>query len=114
MKFAKFDKTLTLAANFKCRGQKGSQIGVKPDGSILVRLKGKDMSELHERVFDRDGWVCVEGKDIWQIGCSGPLELSHDVPRGRGGSDTEENTHVRCKKHHMLRDNVYVKLRSSE
>lgn len=105
MKFAKFDKELTRAAGFK---DKRSKIGLRPDGSQLVRLAGADMSALHDEVFERDGWRCKDGS-MGINHCDGPLELSHDIPRGKGGSDTAENTHCRCQKHHRLRDNREVK-----
>jgi 5-methylcytosine-specific restriction endonuclease McrA len=63
-----------------------------------IRLKGKAMGELRKQVFARDGNCCVEcGSTYW-------LELSHEIPRSLGGSDTPENTKCRCKKHHIARD----------
>lgn len=102
MRFAKFSASLTKIAHFKDRR---SKIGIRHDGSMLVRLAGKDMEALREEVFERDG-CCVEfaGPYATENHCMGKLELSHDIPRGRGGSDTPENTHCRCTKHHRLRD----------
>lgn len=63
-----------------------------------IRLKGKKMKALRERVFERDGYRCVEcGSTFW-------LELSHNKPRGRGGADTEDNLACRCKICHVRRD----------
>jgi 5-methylcytosine-specific restriction endonuclease McrA len=63
-----------------------------------IRLKGKAMSQLREQAMERDGGRCVEcGSTFW-------LELSHDIPRGRGGSDVLENVHMRCKRDHIKRD----------
>ena len=114
MRFAKFDKTLTAAAKFK---DKRSKIGLRPDGSQLVRLAGRDMEELRNEASNRDNWRCVEaiGGNVYSpLGqyCEGPLELSHDIPRGRGGSDVIDNVHMRCNKHHRMRDNREVQLRS--
>lgn len=84
-----------------------------------IRLKGRAMSQLRERVFARDKG-CVDAGKIMKPGlvlddhpgvsapvvysCAGPLELSHDKPRSLGGEDTEENCYVRCQRHHRLRD----------
>ncbi len=63
-----------------------------------TRLNAKGMAKLRSRVFSRDGGRCVEcGSRYW-------LELSHIIPRGRGGSDTESNTRVLCKKCHVAYD----------
>jgi len=63
-----------------------------------IRLHGQAMSDLRRRVFDRDGNCCVDcGGTNW-------LELSHNIPRGCGGSDTEENTACRCRACHIKLD----------
>ena len=111
-KWARIDKEGTQGAGFL---DKRSWIGFNSKDERYVRLFGKDMMALREKVFDRENWICYEylkapfGKGP---SCSGGLELSHDIPRGRGGSDTPENTHCRCRKHHRILDNMQVKLRS--
>ena len=101
MRFARYNEELTKAAGFKDRR---SRIGVTFSGSMLVRLAGRDMMALHDEVFERDK-DCVDRFQEPLMGeCSGPHELSHDVPRGRGGSDTPENTKRRCQRHHRFRD----------
>lgn len=99
MRFARFSKDLTKAAKFKDRR---SKIGIRFDGTQLIRLAGKDMENLHAVVFDRDRFRCVD--QGLRFDCEGPLELSHNVSRGRGGSDTPENTNPRCRKHHIYKD----------
>jgi hypothetical protein len=95
MRFAQEKKYLTEDAHFL---DPRSKIGLRADGSPLIRLFGKDKSLLHDRVFERDKHQCVEcGSTYW-------LQLSHDVPLGQGGSDTEENTHCRCITCHTKRD----------
>lgn len=58
-----------------------------------IRLKGKDMSELRAFVFERDEFTCQECRRrvLWHL-----AHLAHIVGRGRGGSDTAENTRVLC------------------
>lgn len=63
----------------------------------IIRLRCKQMSELRERVLERDK-ACVDcGRTYW-------LEMSHDIPRSLGGSDTLENCHMRCRPCHRKRD----------
>lgn len=95
MKWAHESKDLTAEAHFQDRR---SVIGLRPDGSPHVRLFGEDMTLLRRKVFKRDGGACVDcGSRYW-------LQLSHDIPRGQGGSDIEENTHPRCVTCHKRRD----------
>lgn len=106
MRFAKFDRELTKAAKFKDRR---SKIGRRADGTLLVRLAGKDMQNLRDKAFElyqEDGiTMCWDHTFSWQTNtCKGPLELSHDKPRGQGGSDVIENVRPRCRYHHRLRD----------
>jgi hypothetical protein len=111
MRFATKSVPLTKEAHFLDRR---SVIGRRMDGSLHVRLFGRDMIALHERVFERDGHRCVDcgwpyaGRswtycELVQRGDI-HLELSHNIPRGRGGSDTEENTACRCRICHRKRD----------
>lgn len=94
MRFANKSVMLTRDAHFQ---DPRSVIGRRADGTLHIRLFGEDMTLLRKKVFKRDGGACVDcGSREW-------LQLSHDDPRGRGGSDTEENTAVRCTKcHHKL------------
>lgn len=63
-----------------------------------IRLDSRRMKKLYQRVMERDGFRCVDcGSAYW-------VELSHDLPRSLGGSDTEENCHSRCKRCHIKRD----------
>ena len=62
-----------------------------------IRLDAAGMKKLRQAVFLRDQ-RCVDCGSMWW------LELSHDIPRSLGGSDTERNCHVRCKRCHIKRD----------
>lgn len=59
-----------------------------------ITLKGKKYADLKKKVFDRDGWQCVE--------CGSPvcLTLAHIEHAGLGGGkgpgDTMENTRCLC------------------
>lgn len=98
MRFAKYSEHLTKEARFK---DARSKIGLRWDGTERVVLKGKDMSDLRRRVFERDEWTCI----IRDNRCSGPLELSHWPPRSKSeGSDIESQCFVRCQFHHRLLD----------
>ena len=100
MRFAKYSDALTKEARFK---DKRSKIGIRWDGTQRVVLKGKDMTDLRERVFERDKWTCVDA--YWGSQCKGPLELSHWPPRSKSeGSDTLEGTSCRCQRHHRMLD----------
>lgn len=100
MRFASYSKDLTAKARFK---DSRSKIGLRWDGTERVVLKGKDMSDLRQRVFERDKWACVDA----ELGdrCMGKLELSHWPPRSKsGGSDVFSQCSCRCTKHHRLLD----------
>lgn len=101
MRFARYSKELTKAARFKDRR---SRIGLRSDGTPIVRLAGKDMSKLREDVFEFFNYTCIDRSLVRLNDCHGPLELSHQIPRGRGGSDEFENVRPRCQKHHRMRD----------
>ena len=80
---------------------------VSLDGKLY--LKGKDLSAMRERVFERDGWRCVDRNVPGS--CDGPLQLSHRIRKSSGstpenslGSDDFENLCVRCLYHHRLHD----------
>lgn len=99
MRFARYSADRTAKARFK---DSRSKIGLRWDGTERVVLKGKDMSDLRRRVFERDKWTCVECE---YSNCKGPLELSHWPPRSKsGGSDVDSQCSVRCQKHHRLLD----------
>ena len=98
MRFARYSKELTAKARFK---DSRSKIGLRWDGTERVVLKGKDMSDLRRRVFERDQWTCVDS----DTRCAGPLELSHQPPRSKSeGSDSMAGTKCRCQFHHRLLD----------
>lgn len=100
MRFAKYSENLTREARFK---DSRSKIGLRWDGTERVVLKGKDMIALHDRVFERDKWTCVDSD--YGDRCQGPLELSHWPPRSKSeGSDTLAGTACRCMKHHRILD----------
>lgn len=102
MRFAKFDRGLTKAAKFQ---DKRSKVGIRADGTLRFDLAGFDKCELRNKVFDRDGWACVELPDSGLNNCSGPLELSHWPPMSKsGGSDEMATCFCRCRKHHRLLD----------
>lgn len=48
-------------------------------------------SAVRERVYERDGWVCVF------CGLSGDLTLDHIYPWSLGGSDDEDNLQTACR-----------------
>jgi len=74
------------------RGEPVIRSGV-PGNLGRIRLKGEALTALRRRVFERDGWKCCEcGRGCsWATG-----HLAHIIGRGRGGSDTEENTRLLC------------------
>lgn len=112
VKFAKYSPTLTKEAGFKDRR---SKIGIRPDGTLRYDLSGIDKGDLREKVFERDGWACVELPDTGVNNCSGPLELSHWPPMSKsGGSDEMKSCFTRCRKHHRLLDNNQVQLRNHD
>ncbi len=68
-----------------------------------VRLKGKAMGDLRERVYKRD-----EGKCVWcghnvilERGHWWSMHLSHERSKGANGPDTEENTRCECLNCHI-------------
>jgi len=77
----------------------------------IVRLYGKDMAELRHRVYERDAGRCqfVESNGFLcgkRLPFDGSVfvraHLAHIVGRGRGGSDTAENTRLVCYFHHIV------------
>ena len=63
----------------------------------IIRLDRDAMIRLRTIVFGRDKYRCVRcGTQVtWMTG-----ELAHIEGRGRGGSDTEQNTETCCGKCH--------------
>ena len=59
-----------------------------------IRLKGKKLYDLYERVFERDNYTC-QNPD-----CPGGWQLDkaphHVIFKSQGGSDTEENLLTLC------------------
>ena len=77
----------------------------------VVRLTGKDMTQLRVDMFVRDKSCCVVcGK--WCRFDADPLDpldprsghMAHIVPRSRGGSDTLENVRLLCRDDHLIGD----------
>ena len=58
-----------------------------------IRLKGEALAALRRQRFNCDGWRCVDclRSVSWVSG-----HLAHVISRGRGGSDTLENTRTKC------------------
>jgi hypothetical protein len=86
----------------ECQGLSQMSDGTYTDAAFPkhrpIRLDAKGMAKLRSQAVTRDGGRCVDcGGRYW-------LELSHDIPRGRGGSDVLENVHLRCKKCHVAYD----------
>jgi hypothetical protein len=70
-----------------------------PSRRPKIRLDGQGMKQLREYVFNRSGAQCensVEGERCQSRIYWGSFHLSHIVARGRGGSDTPENTLACC------------------
>lgn len=68
-----------------------------------LRLKGKKLYDLYDRVFDRDNYLCVE--------CgSNQLDRAphHKIFKSQGGEDTEENLVTLCVKCHGLAHGINI------
>ncbi len=64
----------------------------------------KEWREIRQKVFIRDKGLCQECKREGIIRASGKYAVvDHIIPRNRGGSDTEENLELMCKKHHDIK-----------
>lgn len=64
-----------------------------------IRLSGPEMAELRQEVFARSGGRCenaIEGCRCASRISWGSFHLAHLESRGRGGSDTLENTLAAC------------------
>lgn len=74
-----------------------------------VILRGEDMRQFRLKIFRRAGGRCEVMKGSKRCNVYAPWdgfghgELSHEVHRGRGGSDVESNVLWSCKKHHDQR-----------
>jgi len=87
---------------------KRSAVYVRKDGSLRIRLFGKDKSNLRDECFTRDGWDCVD--DQTALSCEGLLEMSHQPPiSDPEGSDEIDKVRTRCKKHHAEFDHHAVR-----
>lgn len=98
---AKVDPAATRLMKFQ---NKHSFVSV--EGKLYLR--GKDLSAMRERVFERDKGCIDRTADRT---CFGPLQLSHKIRKSSGstkenslGSDDYENLCVRCTYHHRLYD----------
>ena len=98
MRWAHLDASATKAAKFKDRR---SWVGYNSKGRYQ-RLFGKDMVNLRHQAMERDDYCCVDCLE--PVVMTGPLELSHNIPRSLGGSDTLDNVNIRCRRHHRKRD----------
>ncbi len=71
-------------------------------GADHVKLSPHNYRKLREKVFDRDGWQCVE------CGTTHNLTLSHKIHKGMGGGrgpgDTMDNTRCLCMSCHDLEE----------
>ena len=72
---------------------------------MRTRLKGDDLTALRLQRFDMDGWRCRTcGRKVdddlpdWH---PRKAQLRHIEGRGRGGSDTIENTETSCGECHF-------------
>lgn len=75
----------------------------------IIRLTGEDLTDLRRRVFFRDNYRCVRcgTRVTWNTG-----ELAHREGRGRGGSDTDENTETCCHRCHGVNEHNPKSVRS--
>jgi len=79
-------------------------------GKDHVKLKGAQYVKLANKVFDRDGWECIE------CGTSQNLTLAHRIHKGMGGSagpgDTMDNCQTLCMQCHINEEmNINGKLK---
>lgn len=74
----------------------------KKPGADHIKLSPHKYRQLREKVFDRDGWQCVE------CGTTQNLTLSHKIHKGMGGKngpgDTMDNTQCLCMSCHDLEE----------
>lgn len=57
---------------------------------VQARAPGAIGPTLRTRIYERDGWVCVE------CGTDEDLTIDHRMPRSRGGANDEENLQTMC------------------
>jgi hypothetical protein len=104
-------KRLTAEARasgrFKCRQ---SKIGIRGDGTQLVRLYGIDKELQRHRIWERDGHCCVDCKRylnpyvnlLWP----NAMHRSHDPkPLSKGAGDEDWEMKARCPACHRKFDN---------
>lgn len=63
----------------------------------------RDWNAITRSKLER-GETCVDGP----VGCAGPIDGDHIVPRGRGGAWTEDNHALRCRRHHDIKHGIRV------
>ena len=86
---------------------RGSKVYVRKDGSLRIRLAGRDKSNLRLACFEKDGWQCVEEGNS---PCKGNLEMSHEPAiSDPEGSDEISKVFTRCHFHHTEFDHHGVK-----
>ena len=84
-----------------------SKVYVRKDGSLRIRLFGRDKSNLRDDCFARDRYKCM---DPDSMPCDGKLEMSHNPPISNpDGSDELDKVETRCTFHHSLFDHHSVK-----
>jgi hypothetical protein len=76
----------------------------KPGKLGIVRLYGKDKTDLRRRCYEQDNERCVICRK-W-LPFDGPIlarmHMAHILGIGAGGSDTIGNVETRCAEHHLV------------
>lgn len=54
---------------------------------------------LRQKILERDNYSCQE-RDGY---CGGPLQIHHEIPLSRGGSNNPSNLTTLCKFHHSMK-----------
>jgi hypothetical protein len=91
MRFAHKSEFLTAGSGFL---DPRSKIGVRLDGSLLVRLEGRDKSNLRADCLVRDRYTCTK---CGRFRRDEELDMHHIQHLGEGGGDILENVTTRCK-----------------
>lgn len=63
-----------------------------------IRLTGRAYTLLRMEVYKRDGRCCVDCHKFLQFE---EAHLCHIISKGAGGSDTPENTQIKCADCHI-------------
>jgi hypothetical protein len=74
---------------------------------------GIDWENLRDQVLSRDNYECQESDGY----CKGPLQIHHQIPLSKGGTNRMENLHTLCLYHHVqkhehMRNKYHGDLRS--